>query len=98
MGNRCYKYKKIARAIKLKSNTKYINEKRNKAEKTGSYLSISLHEGKREEDRWGGRQRRSWTVQYASDKGQRHVLFMIQAVAAAAAAAEAEAAAGPRLK
>ena len=43
-----------------------------------------------------GRQRRGWTVQYTPDKGQRDVLFMIQAAeAAAAAAAEA---AGPRLK
>ena len=39
-----------------------------------------------------GRQRRGWTVQYTPDKGQRDVLFMIQAAAAAAEAAR------PRLK
>lgn len=44
----------------------------------------------RERDRQRERQRRGWTVQYTPDKGQRDVLFMIQAAAAEAA--------GPRLK
>ena len=47
----------------------------------------------RERETGGEEDRRGWTVQYSPDKGQRDVLFMIQA----AAAVEAEAA-GPRLK
>lgn len=39
---------------------------------------------------WRGRQRRGWTVQYPPDKGQRHVLFMMEAAAAVEAS-------GPRL-
>lgn len=52
-----------------------------------------IHEGQeeRERDRQRGRQRQGWTVQYTLDKGQRDVLFMIQA----AAVTEAP---GPRLK
>lgn len=55
---------------------------------------VSIHEGQgdngRERDGQRERQRRGWTVQYTPDKGQRDVLFMIQAAAAEAA--------GPRLK
>lgn len=43
----------------------------------------------RERQAESGRQRRGWTVQYTPDKGQRDVLFMIQAATEAA---------GPRLK
>lgn len=54
---------------------------------------VCIHEGQCERDGGGGLGRAEtvgWTVQYAPNKGQRDVLFMIQAAA--------EAAAGPRLK
>lgn len=64
----------------------------NNAGKDKRCLWVYMRDNERggERDRQRERQRRGWTVQYTPDKGQRDVLFMIQAAAAEAA--------GPRLK